>query len=215
MIKKIDLGMVNAFIIEEEGTILVDTGTKSSAKKLVHYLMKHQYLDKINLIILTHNHSDHIGGISKILEYKDIPVLMHRLDVDAMMGLIHDDVKPQVLLTKFIYLFKKDYTPIKVSPTQIMESTIDLSPYGVKGHILHTPGHTKGSISIVIGQEAIIGDQLMAFRKLPHKPIVAYDLNLTKKSMEQLLARDIEKFHLSHGHAYNRQEIQVALDQLK
>lgn len=214
MIIRIPLGMVNAFIIEEDGVVLIDTGSKNTSGKLMNYLMKHKYLEKIDLVILTHHHSDHVGGLSKLLDYRQIPVVMHQLDYQVMNSTIAEDVKAQTLFMKFLFLFRKNFTPIQVEPTILVNDFFDLSPYGVKGHLYHTPGHTKGSLSVVMGHDAIIGDLMMAFSGRPHRPIIAWDINILKDSVEKLLEKDIETFYFSHGKTYDAKAINKCLKKL-
>ncbi|MBS3816479.1 MAG: hypothetical protein KGY76_02825 [Candidatus Thermoplasmatota archaeon] len=72
----------------------------------------------------------------------------------------------------------------------------DLSELGIEGEILHTPGHTPGSISIVLNtSEAVVGDLVMGGTLSPSKPvrpIFAYDLEEVEKSLKKLLIHDVE-----------------------
>jgi competence protein ComEC len=69
----IDIGQGDAILLETPNgsTILVDTGPKDSAEKLLNYLEK-VFITSIDLLIITHPDFDHIGGIPSLLE--KIPV---------------------------------------------------------------------------------------------------------------------------------------------
>lgn len=64
----IDVGQGDSILIEsEEKNLLIDAGTPESCDFLIKYL-KSQNIKKINSIIITHPHDDHIGGIAKIIK---------------------------------------------------------------------------------------------------------------------------------------------------
>jgi glyoxylase-like metal-dependent hydrolase (beta-lactamase superfamily II) len=68
-------------------------------------------------ILLTEHHSDHVGGVEKIHKALDCPVYIHREDMD---------------------MYKRQATPIED------QNTFDLD--GETITVIHTPGHTKGSV---------------------------------------------------------------------
>lgn len=69
LVEAVDVGQADCFLISNEsfGNILIDTGDTEHSEDLVDYLKKKD-VDYIDYIILTHPHSDHIGGMSEILD---------------------------------------------------------------------------------------------------------------------------------------------------
>lgn len=66
-IHTIDVGQGDATLIRQNGAYcLIDAGTKESADRLVAYLQE-QGVQKLDLVIMTHAHADHIGGMPEIL----------------------------------------------------------------------------------------------------------------------------------------------------
>lgn len=66
-IHTIDVGQGDATLIQQNGiNCLIDAGTKSSADMLVEYL-RLQGVEKLDLVIMTHAHADHIGGMPQVL----------------------------------------------------------------------------------------------------------------------------------------------------
>ncbi|NTV58665.1 MAG: hypothetical protein HGA74_15485 [Deltaproteobacteria bacterium] len=48
---------------------------------------------------------------------------------------------------------------------------LSLEPYGIAGQVIHTPGHTQGSVSILLeGGHALVGDLAMAMPPLRFRP---------------------------------------------
>lgn len=71
-IHMIDVGQAESIlIIQGENTILIDTGEMSCGKVIVDYLSR-VGIDKIDYLILTHFHKDHIGGAHKIISSLEI-----------------------------------------------------------------------------------------------------------------------------------------------
>lgn len=71
----IDVGQADCILIKQNDKImLVDAGTMSSADKVVNYL-KSLNITKIDVLVATHQHHDHIGGMSKILDNFEVGVI--------------------------------------------------------------------------------------------------------------------------------------------
>ena len=80
-IYQIKLGMVNAFIIEDDGLTLVDTGYKNSTDKIFESIRKAgKNPNDIKRVILTHSHPDHAGSAAEIKMRLNIPVFAHEED---------------------------------------------------------------------------------------------------------------------------------------
>lgn len=64
----IDAGQGDSFLFmfPDKKTILVDAGTKEGGKSVVRYL-KARGIEKIDLLVATHGHSDHIGGMGEVI----------------------------------------------------------------------------------------------------------------------------------------------------
>lgn len=68
----IDVGQGDSILLQQDGkNMLIDAGTNDSTDPLVSYL-KNQNIQKIDYLILTHPHEDHIGGADKVIEQFNI-----------------------------------------------------------------------------------------------------------------------------------------------
>jgi hydroxyacylglutathione hydrolase len=117
-IKRFILGLLeaNGYIIYQQDAsdcYIIDPGAK--ADLFLDFLADHGMTCKG--ILLTHHHSDHVGGVDKIRKSLDCPVYIHREDAD---------------------MYRKTATPIEGG------DTFDLAGEQVK--TIHTPGHTHGSV---------------------------------------------------------------------
>jgi len=219
-INVIKLGMVNTFVISDDGYILVDVGMKRSVSKILKGLAELKIDPKeLKLIVLTHNHDDHIGGLKALKELSGAPVVMHELDYKCLMKEEEYEIKPLSLLVKIIFAITKNMeaAPFDIHIEHLMKESFDLTEYGVKGRLIHTPGHSKGSISVLLDDgQTIIGDSLMAMMpwSKPKGPILAYDLPELKKSMNKLIEEGAKRFYLSHGDAYDKSLIQKVIESI-
>jgi hydroxyacylglutathione hydrolase len=105
---------------------------------------------KVDYILLTHGHVDHVFGVPVIREQTGAPVYMHPLD------------RPQL---------KRNPTVIRqfgLDPDQFGEPVIDheleegkaVGWRDLKFDVLHTPGHTEGSVSFLLSDTCFAGDTL-------------------------------------------------------
>ena len=68
-----DVGQADSILINEENsTVLIDAGNNKDGKNLVEYLKNDLKLEKINIVIGTHPHEDHIGGLDEVINNFDI-----------------------------------------------------------------------------------------------------------------------------------------------
>ncbi len=107
---------------------------------------------KVEQIIITHAHIDHVGGAVRLKKLTGAPIYMNQLDLPLLQMM---DVQAAWL----------GISPPEVqSPDVSAEDGLQLITAGESARILHTPGHTQGSICLhVPGQSLLVaGDTLFA-----------------------------------------------------
>ena len=198
------LGYVSSFIVESEnGVILVDAGYPKKEKILWDFLSeKNIDPSEIRLIIITHGHMDHVGSLKYIKEKTGAPVLIH-----ADEGLLlAQGLSPGVRFTpKWLNKLLRMEKGAKVSPVTpdiMISDEFNLEEYGAKGKVILTPGHTSGSLTVIIeGKHAIVGDIAM---KLPllsksYIPIIAEDVEQVFQSWQRIINEGVKTVYPAHG----------------
>jgi glyoxylase-like metal-dependent hydrolase (beta-lactamase superfamily II) len=137
----------NTWLIWDEKSkqaLLIDPAAPDSS---LLELIKKQGL-KLQGIVNTHGHGDHIGGNSYFQEAFGCPIMIHEADQKMLV----DNKKN---LSEFMG------TPLKLEPADRLlhdGDIIELGTHQLK--VIHTPGHTPGGVCLLAGKLLISGDTL-------------------------------------------------------
>src|SRR5437763_5777087 len=96
----------------------------------------------VKAIVSTHAHIDHVGGLSKLHQYTGAPVLMHRDDLPLYQAM---DMQ-----ASFLGVLPPDVTEID----QLLKEGDVLRWGSLEAQVIHTPGHTPGSVSLYLPHDA-------------------------------------------------------------
>lgn len=176
----------NCYILYCENTkegIVLDPG--GDAEDILQKVKENNL--KINYILLTHGHADHIGGVEELKNSLKIPVLIHKKDEK----MVEDS---EINLSAAMAM-----GPISIFPDKLLEEGHIVEFGDVKGEIIHTPGHTKGSICIKFDEYLVTGDTLFN-GSIGRTDLVdgSYD-DITKSIKEKLIPLD-SKLTILPGH---------------
>jgi glyoxylase-like metal-dependent hydrolase (beta-lactamase superfamily II) len=96
----------------------------------------------VKAIVSTHAHIDHVGGLSKLHQYTGAPVLMHRDDLPLYQAM---DVQ-----AAFLGVLPPDLTDVD----QLLKEGDVLRWGSLEAQVIHTPGHSPGSVSLYLPHDA-------------------------------------------------------------
>ena len=212
-IHKIPLGAGNCYLLKGDGLILVEAGTFPKANGFLKALKKININPKdISLIFLTHGHWDHIAGVSEIKKITGAKVAINGHE----KSWVEEALKPMppgqsfwgkglvkaLNMAKYLVSFKGTVVDIALK-----DETFSLEPYGIEGKIIYTPGHSLGSMTLVLDSgEAFVGDTAMngfPLRSNPGLPIFGDDLNEVKKSWAYILECGAKTIYPYHGDCFS------------
>ncbi len=204
-------GMLNSFCIKEEKAILVDAGNPGDGEKIIEHLSVYGLKPQdISLILITHCHFDHFGGLSILKEKTGAPVAVHKSGAELLKEGKNNLIVPRTIMGNILNCMMNIFPPKMpvsgISPDILIDRELNLKDFGVKGKIISTPGHTPDSTSVILDSgEAIVGDLVMAFfnKKIPSYPMFATDLCEVKKSIK--IFKNASKVYAAHGGPFTRE----------
>jgi hydroxyacylglutathione hydrolase len=220
-IHRLSLGMCYCYLIKEEGLILVDAGFPNQEKKFLKEL-KSLSIEPgdISLILLTHGHYDHIGSANEIKRLTGGKVAVNHREKDWVESALKM-LPPSVGLLGKVWgvLIKMISSRMSFPGTPVdlvlEDEDFSLESYGIHGKVIYTPGHSSGSMSLVLDTgDAFVGDLVM--NGLPMRigygmPIFAEDTERVKESWRLLLDNDAKWIYSAHGKPFQADKLQKLL----
>jgi hydroxyacylglutathione hydrolase len=138
----------NAYLLVNEETqraLVIDPGMNPAP------LLKRIESLHVEAILLTHAHFDHIGGVAAVRLAKQCPVYLHPLEADWLTDAGKNGSARWSDVT----------APIVTEPAEYdLAHRQRLSLIGIELDVLHTPGHSPGSVSFLYQDRLFAGDVL-------------------------------------------------------
>jgi hydroxyacylglutathione hydrolase len=167
-------GYANSYIF---GTILVDAGVMPMAIR--------PYKDEIDTIVLTHCHFDHTARVKEIAHMCKAKVAIHRNDA---RGLVDDTWSLSMHFGA---------RPPGIIPDTVLDEGNTIGELKV----LHTPGHTPGSICLFSERDLVLisGDTVFTDGCFGRYDFPGGSRNELARSLDRLSLLDIEGLYPGHG----------------
>ncbi len=213
IVRRIRLGITNCYLLgQDRAWVLVDAGNRGWAG---HFWRKLAAWDcrppDLRLIVITHAHFDHVGSLAAIRSRCDCPVAVHRLEASWLAdgrivlppGLRRHTQILIDLARRHPRLVRRWYRFEPVKAEILVEQEISLAPFGIAGRVLHTPGHTPGSLSVLSeAGDAMVGDlavNLVPFGLASHAPPFGDSVALIRRQWRRLQDAGARRIHPAHG----------------
>ena len=221
---RLDLGLVNAFLLKSGGNaVLVDSGYPGSgiASRLGAFGLE---AGQPRLALVTHAHSDHFGGLAGLLALMpDLKVAAGEADAEGLALGVDVDLEPFGRKGRLFARLsgagrRKEGGQSRaagrgIKADLLLQGGETLALYGLDARVLATPGHTRGSLSVFIGDAedeagrplgpvAVVGDLVMGgfvLKKRPSPPFFASGLEELRSSLAILKNLGVRTLFTGHG----------------
>jgi glyoxylase-like metal-dependent hydrolase (beta-lactamase superfamily II) len=199
MLIRIKCAISNCYLLLGSRPVLVDTGAPGDLKRILAGLKAGGVEPRdLALILLTHGHSNHAGCAAELRRRTGAQIALHAGDVPLVRTGRNGVIAVQDWLGRVLRPFVDEEFEA-FEPDLVFKEGISLEPYGLRGRVLPTPGHTAGSISIVLANgEALIGDVLRGSLVWPNRSREHYfcnDPELNQRSIVRLAREGLLRCH--------------------
>jgi glyoxylase-like metal-dependent hydrolase (beta-lactamase superfamily II) len=200
-------GFFNCYLlIGENGNILVDTAMPKNRMSLLAQVENRD----VRLILLTHGHLDHVGNAAFLATKLGVPIALcqddYPLITNKKLELSTDKAAGKIILPFLKIMAKRNKIETFV-PVFVKEGD-SLLNYGVDGVIVALPGHTDGSIGVLLsGEKLISGDATMD---------VFYSNRLEmRNSLQKIIKMGVSEIYPGHGDVLKSEDISHILQPKK
>jgi len=190
----------NAYLVRGDGNItVVDTGLPGSARKIIDYVQSIGcHPSDIKTIVLTHSDMDHAGSTARLKEETGAKVAIHEADAPRLSG-EKEWKRVKGVLGLFLRVggvvmrFNRLKADVLLKDSDIIDGLT----------VVHTPGHTDGSICLHLpGRALFVGDALLTDYErtlsLPRK-VMSMDMNQAKESIKKISQLEYSVLLPGHG----------------
>jgi len=139
----------NSYVLacdETKEAVIFDPGAE--ADRIYQIVASHGF--SLKYVLTTHGHPDHVGAVADIVEQTGAPFLMHQKDMYLIEGFDSDPIR----------VFLSARTP--PVPDRFFQDNEAIAVGSLTLKVLHTPGHTPGSVCFLMNKVLISGDTLFA-----------------------------------------------------
>ncbi|MFX0091794.1 MAG: MBL fold metallo-hydrolase [Candidatus Hodarchaeota archaeon] len=184
----------NKYVLKSaDFNLLIDPGAPGEGSKLLSVLKSQLSLDPedIHAILLTHVHGDHSGAVSHVKEASNADLYVHEVEAHFMEG-------PDHSLT-LLRMFGDQPQPAKVKK-RLKEGEVLLKDGDISWVVLHTPGHSPGSICLYNKEEGLLitGDTIFERGNIGRTDLRGGDNAALVESITRLTQLEVKSFFPGH-----------------
>ena len=190
----------NAYIIARDRLIVIDTGIPGSGKTILSYIRNTLHRDpaEITTIVLTHFHTDHVGGVKALKQAAPgLKIAIHEADAGYVAGTIPLPRYPG--LRGFLVGLFSQLRPSVFPPDILLKEGDRIEGLAC----IHLPGHTPGSIGLLdeVSKTLFAGDLLRWDGTALSEGPRAFSMEVTTswESIRKIASPEFDTLLIGHG----------------
>ncbi|MBN1541752.1 MBL fold metallo-hydrolase [candidate division KSB1 bacterium] len=212
-ITRILFGRCNVYLVQKNNTsLLIDSSRRAFRRRLIKNLSR-MGIHRLDYLLLTHTHFDHAENAAFLQREFRARVIVHKSEADWLQRgdspLPRGTLWPTRILTDLLasrLQLRLLYEPCTAN--FLVEQQQDLKTIGLSGKIISTPGHSRGSLCVIIDDEiALVGDTLFGIFPGSIFPPFADDKHALADSWSRLLTEPCRLYLPGHGWAITRKTL--------
>ncbi|MFN3199937.1 MAG: MBL fold metallo-hydrolase [Bradymonadia bacterium] len=208
-------------LVGPAGAVLIDSGLERDASELLEEIADADVSPaSIKAVIITHGHADHAGGARLLRERHGAQIIAGQAERPMLEAGQNDRLCPTGDRARDDLEKYQNETYTGYAADIWISEQMDLAPLtGIEGHIVALPGHTPGSLVVIAGKVAFVGDLFRGAIVGASAETHFYmcDLADNRRDIEWLLATypQVHTFFAGHFGPVSREAITEYLDRSK
>jgi len=209
---RINLGFVNAYLVQAgDGYILIDTGVVQTFSRLENELLQAGCLpDKLKLVVITHGDSDHVGGCLQLQQKYGAKIAVHAGDAEMVETGKPAQRQATSLAGKLMLWLssRMEGSSNGFKPYVLLQDGQRLEDYGLAARVIHTPGHTRGSIAVLTDDGQLFAGDTVANRTKPALTPLVENKQELQNSLQILKQTHARVIYPGHGNPLSGEMLQ-------
>jgi glyoxylase-like metal-dependent hydrolase (beta-lactamase superfamily II) len=223
------LGWTRCYLLKcTGGYLLIDTSYPGHYAQFERKLaMLGIATSDIKYLLLTHHHDDHAGFAAELVRSAGCRVIVHCSALSPLQrgrpagSEVPANRRIQIIFAFYALLFHRrfEFPPLTLYEKDIViegDNDSFLREIGIDGDVLHTPGHSSDSISVLLSDgSAFVGDAAMNFLRwtgIGHRPVYFEDINTVYGSWQNLRERGARVIYPSHGRPFSAARLETPVE---
>lgn len=183
-------GNSHVFFVKGDRTAIIDTGAPGNERNILRSLKAAGIpREQVSVIVITHAHWDHCGSANALNATLKVPVVVGWPDAEFL-----EKGENAPVMNLFVKARASGAKFDAIKADMIVHEDTSLLGYGIDARALATPGHTKGSLSVLASNgDCATGDFLASLFTGPPETI--------EGSLKKLADGGAKRFYPSHGNS--------------
>ena len=228
---RVQLGTSNAYLIRgDDGWILIDAGNPHQEKRFFRILGQYGLRpEDVRLVVVTHVHYDHVGSLAAIRAACRCPVMVHEKEYQLLKEAklvfprgTNLQGKGAFFVATRLVKYPSSMKAFKFEPVEaelVVSGEVSLEKFGIAGQVIPTPGHTAGSLSVLLADgQAFVGDLTANYVPLGLSsvfPPFADDGDELLESWTKLLKAGAKTIAPGHGQTFSAEVLREEYNRRK